>query len=82
MSSEEESEAGKSGFRRRTNSPCTVSLASSLENGGKLSVTGVLFFLFFPLKTDCSHVILIYLHISCFGELYFNIFRTLCLCLW
>lgn len=47
MSSEEESEAGKSGFRRRTNSPCTVSLASSLENGGKLSVTGVLFFLFF-----------------------------------
>lgn len=47
MSSEEESEAGKSGFRRRTNSPRSVSLASSLENGEKLSVTGVLFFLFF-----------------------------------
>lgn len=40
------------------------------------------FSFFFPLKTDCSHVILIYLHMSCFGELYFNIFRTLCLCLW
>lgn len=49
---------------------------------GNISDWSFVFPFFFPLMTDCSHVFLIYLHISCFGELYFNICRTLCLCLW